>query len=140
MANSYVDNWKLNYGNSKKLDGNTYYLISDPITNPLKYVLDDITFINPPLKGYYLPKTNNLAIGKSVIIKGHKVSSYNYGYPLLKGEVISIKRNQSSKRLKNSECHRKDHVTIRLTNRQVISAYAEDLKLDDEAKKSTELF
>lgn len=138
LVGDYIDNWKIYYGSSKNLGGSTFYLALNPGKAQMKFVLQDIEFIDPELKGYTLPKDNSIFVGDTVKILDHKVSNYinNRVEPI--GQIISYKRNQSSKRIKGTDSRRKDHVTIRLSNQSIITVYAEDLKKVENVSKIKE--
>lgn len=107
--------YEVKYGNSKKLDQETYYIgvptveqneEGENITKYIKFVVSDIIFKVPSLKGYSIPKDRTISKGDFVNLIYDKYSS--------PWTVIEVIPDSTSKKVcKNSSNRKKDIVTIR---------------------------
>jgi len=138
LVDTIVKDYEIKMSISKKI-GETYYIII-PYTNEetgktgeLKFVMNDVSFIFPDIKGYNIPKDKTMVIGSNVKIKVNT--------PRLNTNTIltiqNIKPNPQSKRIcKNSKTKQLDIIMCSTQEGSVFRFRAKELKLIDNKNDS----
>ncbi len=135
LTDSYFRTFELTQGKSKKI-GETYYItvnIKDQLNNKkleflpdqeLKFVLSDVEFVLPNVKGYVEPIDKTIKKGSHVIVTNPKFSLHKHRL-----YVNAVKSDNTSKRInKNSTNRRLDIISCVTNMGEPLRLYAKDLK------------
>lgn len=124
--------YSIKYGNSKKLESETYYIelpiveeiMGEKVSKFIKFVLSDVEFLIPNLKGYCFPKDRTIRIGNKVILNYDKFSG--------PWEVLEVIKDNTSKKLHRNSENRKNDVVLITKNGRKKKVFVKYLKKYEE--------
>lgn len=125
LVGTIVENVKLEFGESVRLKGSTWYAIvyNSKTDQNIKFCLTDLELILPNIKGYNFCKDRTIYKGNFVVLKRDEVKTVY--------RVTDIYRNSNSQRLmKNSNTRKLDVFLLTDPNNQLESkkVYAKNVK------------
>jgi len=139
LVGNTISDYEIRYGNSLKLGDSYYIIVNHEIENgkkiSLKFLLEEIKFIIPNLKGYKLQKDKTIYKNSIVVLKRKDLK-----YSKKELKVIEVINNSESSRIQKASSNKKlDIIKCITPTNEILRFRAKDLKfikkLDNDKKE-----